>query len=222
VVEAVERAIDRAWHAALSRPGVRLFDGPLCRFEGHSISPNGDLTIDLSQTSYRVVVGTNFANPDFADTYGVGVMANPVGVSTGLLTSDGWILMGRRNGSVAYYPNRVHPFAGSLEVEDQIDIFDNVRRELSEELSLESKDIARIVCLGIAEDTNLRHPETIHMAWTNRTRPEIEQTVHADEHNGVWCVRAEPDAIEAAISSDTTLTPIARAVLKAYAEQLPV
>lgn len=176
------------------------------------------MTIDLSHTRYRVVVGTNFANPDFVDTYGANVMANPVGVSTGLMTSDGWIIMGRRNDSVAYYPNRVHPFAGSLEVEEQIDIFTNVRRELREELSLESKDIIRIVCLGIAEDAMLRHPETIHLTWTHRTRAEIERQVHADEHQGVWCIRATPDAIRDAMANNPTLTPIAKSVITAYSE----
>ena len=42
-------------------------------------------------------------------------LANPVGVSPALLSADNFLIMGRRNASVAYYPNRIHPFAGALE-----------------------------------------------------------------------------------------------------------
>ena len=211
----VDAAIDAAWAEASSRPGVRLFDGPLCRFEGMRRENDG-LVIDLSQTSYRIVVGTNFAHPEFFDQFGVDVMANPVGVSTALLTRDNWLMMGRRNASVAYYPNRVHPFAGSLEVESQIDVFTNVRRELREELSLGDSDIESITCLGLAEDMRLRHPETIFLTRTSLARGQIESQVHADEHQSTWCVNAESNAVRRAIADDESLTPIARAVLAAW------
>jgi hypothetical protein len=48
-------------------------------------------------------------------------------VSPALLTADGFLMMGRRNASVAYYPNRVHPFAGALDPGDA-DMFAAVRR----------------------------------------------------------------------------------------------
>jgi 8-oxo-dGTP pyrophosphatase MutT (NUDIX family) len=216
----VESAIEAAWAEACGRPGVRLFDGALCRFEG--MRREGDsLTLDLSRTSYRIVVGTNFSHPEFADTYGPSVMANPVGVSTALLTSDGWIMMGRRNASVAYYPNRVHPFAGSLEIEDQIDVFQNVRRELREELSLAPEMIESVLCLGLAEDMRLRHPESIFVTRTPLSRRQVESQVHADEHHSTWQTRADATTAMRAAERDPILTPIARAVLTAWARANP-
>jgi 8-oxo-dGTP pyrophosphatase MutT (NUDIX family) len=218
IVPEIEQAIDDAWRTTLARPGVHLFDGPVCRFEGMQ-TRDGVMTIDLSPTSYRIVVGTNFCNPNFADIYGPDVMANPVGVSTGLLTSDGFLMMGRRNARVAYYPNRVHPFAGSLEVEETIDLFANVRRELREELSLAADQIEKIVCLGLAEDGRLRHPETIYMAWTSLNHDQVARQVHADEHHAAWHVQNDPDAIRAALAGANELTPIARAVLLAHGRE---
>jgi 8-oxo-dGTP pyrophosphatase MutT (NUDIX family) len=216
VVPEVDSAIERAWAEVTARPGVRLFDGPLCRFE--AMRREGDvLTIDLSVTSYRIVVGTNFANPEFVDRYGVDVMANPVGVSTALQTRDGWLMMGRRNASVAYYPNRVHPFAGSLEVEDEIDLFANVRRELIEELSLDESQIESITCLGLAEDLRLRHPETLYVTRTSLTREQVESQLQADEHHGTWHVKADRDAAMRVVERDELLTPVAQAVLTAWA-----
>ncbi len=213
----VDQAIDRAWVETSSKPGVRLFNGRVCRYEAHRIAATNPptLTIDLSYTDYRTVVGTNFANPQFADEYGPQVMANPLGVSTGLVTADGYLMFGRRNRSVAYYPDRIHPFAGSIEVEDSIDLFANVRRELREELSLESDAIDQIICLGLAEDMRLRHPETIYMTWTRCTREQIEQQVDTEEHHAAWSVKATPQAIDGVLANEPALTPIAKAVIEA-------
>lgn len=206
----VESRIETAWQATLARPGVRLYDGPICRFENAHV--DGDrLTVDLSRTSYRVFVGTNFVNPHFADDYGPDVMANAMGVSTGLLTADGFWMMGRRNTSVAYYPGRVHPFAGSIELADDIDLFANAERELREELHLTNDDITGTRLVGLVEDTTLRHPEAIFMARTTRTRDAVAAGLDADEHDGVWSVANDADAVAAALA-DAELTPVARAV----------
>lgn len=209
----VEPAIQRAWEEALSRPGVRLFDGPVCRME--SMHWQGeDLWIDLSQTSYRIVIGTNFANPHFADTYGPHVMANPLGVSTLVLTADKYLMMGRRNDSVAYYPNRVHPFAGSLEVQaDPIDLFHNIRRELREEIGLTSAEIESIIFIGLAEDLNLRHPESLFLTRTYLTRREIEARLDPAEHQNTWSIHASVEPVRQILDSPDALTPIAQSLL---------
>ncbi|MDB5326590.1 MAG: hypothetical protein JWM57_2159 [Phycisphaerales bacterium] len=211
VVDAVEHAVDVAWRTILARPGVRLFDGPICRFEAFHVVDER-LVIDLSRTSYRIFVGTNFCHPEFADTYGVEVMANSMGVSAGLLTADGYWMMGRRNASVAYYPGRVHPFAGSIELADEIDLFANARRELREELNLTDATVDVTRLLGLVEDTALRHPESIFLARTTLTHDAVAAGLDADEHDGIWSSPATPDATAAALRQKE-LTPVARAVL---------
>src|SRR2546423_316715 len=86
--------------------------------------------------------------PILADRFGPQVLANPVGVSPALLTADNYLMMGRRNASVAYYPGRIHPFAGALDPQDS-DVFAAVRRELKEELAFEIQDVTEIFCTGI-------------------------------------------------------------------------
>ena len=211
VVPRVERQIDEAWRRTLTRPGVNLYDGPVCRFESARVD-GGLLRVELSRTSYRILVGTNFANPHLADEYGDGVMANSMGVSTGLLTADGFWIMGRRNACVAYYPNRVHPFAGSIELAEHVDLFDNAERELREELRLPAEAISGTTWAGLVEDTALRHPESIFFARTDRTRDEVAGGLDAAEHDGVWSVPNEADAVADAMTGEA-LTPVARAVL---------
>ncbi len=211
-VPAVEAAIDAAWAAKAARPGVRLFDGPMCRLDAWRPTPGG-LHLTLSPTSYRPFVGTNMANPILADVYGPDVMANPVGVSPVLLTADGFLMFGRRNASVAYYPGRVHPFAGSMEPSD-VDIFAAVRRELAEELSLAAADVSDLRCTGVAEDVALRQPELIFAAATAVTRAGVEARLDPAEHGGTWAVPATSAAVATAIATDRNrLTPVAVASL---------
>jgi hypothetical protein len=207
----IERLIDTAWAETLARPGVKLFDGPMCRMESWSATTEL-LEISLSDTSYKPFLGTNLAHPELADLFGRDVMANPVGVSPALETADGYLLFGRRNSSVAYYPERVHPFAGALEPKDDGDLFAAVRRELLEELSLTESQIVDVRCTGIAEDLALRQPELIFRVKSSASREQIESQLQTEEHRESVAIEAKPDAVSRAIA-DAHLTPVAIASL---------
>lgn len=215
ILPEIEILIEEAWQTALSRPGVRLFDGPMCRLEKWEAVPQ-NLSLDLSVTSYKPFMGTNLAHPELAEKFGRDVMANPVGVSPALHTADDFLLLGRRNATLAYYPNRTHPFAGALEPRDQGDLFAAVRRELAEELSLRDPEIAEIRCTGIAEDRALRQPELLFRVRTTLTRQQIESQVHADEHGGSVAIPASREALADAIR-EPALTPVAVASLLLWA-----
>ncbi len=214
IVPEVERLIDESWQRATCRPGVKLFDGAVARCESISVADDV-LRITLSRTSYRIVVGTNFENPRLADTVGSHVMANPLGVSAGLITIDGHLVFGRRNASVAYYPERVHPFAGSLEVRDSVSLFDDVRRELQEELNFAPRDVESVVCLGVVEDLRMRHPETVYVVRTPRTLDAVRATMDPEEHASLW--HAPLDRLADAMT-DESLTPFAHAVVERLLE----
>lgn len=214
----VETAIDRAWQEVNARPGVTLFDGPVCRLEAF-VASQEELQLCVSTTTYRINVGTNFCHPEFAAQYGRDVMANPVGVSAGLVSSDGFLLMGRRNGSVAYYPHKLHPFAGSLEVRESINLFDDVRRELREEVHLSTDQISHIECIAIVEDQKLLHPETIFHVRSTLTCKELQRKVHSEEHGSSEAVSCSPAALRT-FSERDDLTPVGAAVAIRLAEIL--
>src|SRR5439155_2700482 len=188
---------------------------PMCRLESIVASPRR-LELTLSRTSYKPFLSTNLHNAHLADQFGAQVLANPVGLSTALQSADGWLLLGRRSDSVAYYPGRVHPFAGTLEPHDPLDLFAEVRRELREELSLDDADIADMKCIGLAEDRHLRQPELIFHVRTVRTREQIQSTLDLAEHDSIYAVASRPDQIAAAMA-DPALTPIAGASLALFA-----
>jgi 8-oxo-dGTP pyrophosphatase MutT (NUDIX family) len=210
-VPEVESAIETAWTLAMARPGVHLFDGPMCRLESVNATDTR-LRLELSKTSYKIFLGTNMTHPEFADQFGPDVMANPVGLSPALLTSDRYLLLGHRSDRVAYYPGRIHPFSGSLEPTDA-DLFAAVERELMEELSMDSGEICEISCTGIAEDESLRQPEFIFAAESIRTRSEIEARLDRLEHQSIFAIAAGAEGIENTLHNEPQLTPVAKASL---------
>ena len=203
IVPAVEAAIDRAWAEASGRLGPKLFDGPMCRLERLEASPT-ELQLWVSPTSYKPFLGTNLTNPDTPPD----ARANGLGLSTALVTRDDWLMLGRRNASVAYYPNRVHPFAGSLEPRDIGDIFNGARRELAEELRFTPADVAELRCIGIIDDARIKQPEIIFSAQSTRTRSEIEAMLDAAEHHACVAVEASPGPVEMQLA-DPLMTPVA-------------
>ena len=208
----VESLVEREWADATRSPNVQLFDGPMTRLEGSAAGPGGGLRLVLSRTSYKYFFGTNLTRPDLADRYGPGVLANPVGLSAALETVNGFLLLGRRTDTVAYYPGRIHPFAGALEPGDGPDVFAAVLRELREELSLEPHDVDHLRCAGLVEDDSLRQPELIFLARCRLSRRRVEEKLDPVEHNGVYPVPATPGGVAGA-TSDPALTPVAVASL---------
>jgi 8-oxo-dGTP pyrophosphatase MutT (NUDIX family) len=201
----VRELIESEW-AAAARPGVVLYDGPTCRLEGFSADASG-LTLRLSEVSYKIFVTTNLMHPELADAYGPGVLANSLGVGTPVFSSDGFVIMGRRNQTVVWYPGRTHPFAGALEPGDG-DPFVAGRRELHEEAALEDPDLLSIRCLGVVEDFSIRQPEVILRADVRLTRAQVESNVARDEHHAVHAIAATPGNIASAVN-DPALTPAA-------------
>jgi len=211
IVPEVEAATERAWNELLAKPGINLFDGPMVRLISFHADPNR-LELEVGETTYKPFVGTNMAHPEFADQYGVEVMSNPVGVSPLLISVDGYLLLGRRQATLAYYPSRIHPFAGAMEPKDTGPI-QAVRRELREELALDHHDVAEIRCTGIVEDHLLRQQELVLVAHCTRTRDALIAKLDNDEHHDAWSIPATSEAVVDAFTAEPSLTPVARAAM---------
>lgn len=209
-IEQIEKIIEQEWQAARRRPGVKLFDGPMCRLEYFRAGQK--LELGLSSTSYKIFWGTNLTHAELADEFGPEALANPLGLSCALESADGFLMLGRRNASVAYYPQRVHPFAGSLEPANALNPFADARRELAEELGFGDADISGIECIGLLEDASLRQPELIFGVKSTRTRYQIESAVDPGEHDGCIAIPGDAKKAEAALA-EPALTPVARGTL---------
>ncbi|MEM7808276.1 MAG: hypothetical protein AAF561_09220, partial [Planctomycetota bacterium] len=206
--------LSRPWDREKQRLGKRLFDGAMCRYEGHEVV-DGRLVLRVSRTSYRVFVNTNLFGPRDLPA---ACRCNPIGVSATLECADGVLLFGRRGSGVAYYPNRLHPFAGSLEWRDEIDVFAECRRELNEELSLTADELTDLVVAGVVEDVDLRHPEVVLHAVTSLTSDAVAARLDREEHDDVFRVPANADGVAAALADDR-FTPVSHASMQLWQQR---
>jgi 8-oxo-dGTP pyrophosphatase MutT (NUDIX family) len=195
IIPDIEKIIAQTWTEQTSRPDSILFDGTMSRLESFQ-TQGPELHLNLSTTSYRIFLGTNLYHADLAQQFGRPALANAIGMSAALLTADGQLVMGRRNNRVAYYPNRIHPFAGSLEPRDVPNIFDGIRRELEEELRLDNDDVTDLRMLAIIEDRRLFQPEFIFFAQTPLTASALCDSLDQSEHDSLWMHDATADALE--------------------------
>ncbi|HZZ43973.1 MAG TPA: NUDIX hydrolase [Tepidisphaeraceae bacterium] len=215
----IEQTINHLWTQGLSQTPL-LFDGPMCRLE--SITPPSpspelqpwdppppNITLHISPTSYKIFFGTNLHQPHLFPQYGPTPLANPIGLSAAVLTSDHYLLLGQRNSSVAYYPNRIHPFAGSLEPSDP-DPFSAIQRELHEELSLPPNDLHNLTLLGILEDAHLHQPELIFQVSVPQTLATLRSQLDPTEHHSIHPIPLSslPQSL-----SNPHLTPVAQGTL---------
>jgi 8-oxo-dGTP pyrophosphatase MutT (NUDIX family) len=210
--------IDHAWEIAAARPGVHLFDGPLCRLEKFHDDDAG-LHLSLSRTSYRLFMGTNGNHPQWAEQYGQQVMANPVGTSVALVSADGQLVFGRRSTAVALYPGFAHPFGGTMEPTNDgspVDVLEEIRRELREEAGITHHDLTDLRIIALIEDLHLRQPELVYAARTSLTASEIAQRLDHHEHTACWLLPDQREAIDATLFGKETITPVLAGVLLAW------
>ena len=203
---AVERGIELEWERALRGKRATLFDGPMCRLE--AFRAGDGLELDLSRTSYKIFWGTNLNHNEIWREHGADVMANGIGMSCAVQSAEGWLVLGKRSMKVAYYPGRVHPFAGTLEPAEPMDVMGEMRRELREELGLEASELGKMTCVGIIEDASILQPELVFEATSLLSRAEIGKKLDQSEHDG--CVWVEPAVAEVDWALEKPeLTPVA-------------
>ncbi len=227
---AIEEAIARTWEAelALAREGERmLFNGDLIRLVEARVTAD-QLHLDLGPTCYRDFLGTNLHNASMVLQCGVRHLANPLGISSTVLTSDGFLVFGRRGPRVSYHAGYLHTFGGILEPSDrdagaQFDLFGCASRELTEELGVRRDEIAEIIIAGLVRDRNILQPELLFEATLTASRAELsarfDPTLPDQEHTGLEFVRDEPEAMVAFLKRSAPVAPVAAAALLLHGRQ---
>jgi len=261
VTPELEALIERTWtqrRAEAARTGQVLYNGPMARLlrwsmEGEPAARRRTLRLETSPTDYRHFLGTNFAggarsasisaDQDHGARFAPDAFANPLGTSALVVTSDGWLLLGRRSEKLACHGGYLHSFGGTLEPQDQVgpdrmDVFRAMRRELREELGLDNDDVQELACTGLVRDTSIHQPELLFDAVLAVSRsdvlarlnlPEPRALARADltgveprradprdqnpEHTAIECCLDEPEAIVPFVDGTERIAPVALASL---------
>jgi len=220
----VERMIEKTWRKCLHDAGLQghtLFDGRLCRLA--SVQRDGaKLNLSIGLTGYREFLGTNAFNSNLIHKYGQEVLANPVGISATIISSDGYVLLGLRSSNVMLCPGCIHPIGGIMDAPEQLsgsaDPFAAMAGELEQEIALVKGSIRQIVCIGLVRDKKTVQPELIFDVHTDvdvaTIRQNHLQAVDADEHSELITMRDHPAIVVDFLSENRSrMTPIAQASL---------
>lgn len=183
--------VDAIWSRELDRSrtqDVILYDGPLCRLDAFNIT-GSRLTLHLSRTSFKEFLGTNLTRADIQHRYGSSAMANPLGVSAGVATSDGFLVLARRSRHVIHHGGRIHTLGGILEPPREAgvvpDPFAAVRKELLAEMNLSAEQIQDVLCLGLVRERKIAQPELV-----------FDVTARIEAHDLTKQTATAPEAVE--------------------------
>jgi len=217
----IDEAIAATWErerVQAAERGRTLFDGELGRLvraEATTVA----LHLELGITCYRDFVGTNLCRDSLASCEHPDALANPLGTSVTVLTSDGFLAFGRRSEQVNYHGQHLHAFGGMLERADRrtgggYDVFGAAVRELGEEINVRLEMIAEIVIVGLVRDVSILQPELLFEASVSLSREELEAQFRlapeGDEHARIEFVPAERDGVVAFLEGAAPVTPVAK------------
>ena len=180
--------MDTLWEQKLAtayEQHIPLFDAPLFRFVAVEAQHDGTLHLLLGDTGYKEYVTTRV--PEFAQGRKREELGNALSVCSVVETSDGYILLDRRQG-VDVYVGRYHVIGGFFErdrdstVTKQPDPFGAMRREIREETGILQSDIHEQFCLGVVYDIATPHAEmcfltclSIPLAEVYNRKPEEDE-----------------------------------------------
>ena len=222
--DSIEELIEKSWQEQTERArgaGTKIFNGQLCRLISHRCN-NDHLDLTLGPVSFREFIGTNATQAYIRHLHGQEVMADPLGVSAAVCTSDGLIVMGMRSSNMIQYAGRIHPVGGTVEPPETSgaspDPFKAIVGELHEETAVPPEKVSSILCLGLVRDRNTVQPELIFDCHVDcdvvslfaaaATAPD------AAEHSSMVPIRDHPGAVVSFMEQYfSQLTPVAMATL---------
>ena len=184
----IQAWIDAFWEQKLAiarEQNIPLFDAPLYRFVEVEAKADGTLHLVLGDTGYKEYVTTRVL--EFSQGRKREELGNALSVCSVVETSDGYILLDKRQG-VDVYVGRYHVIGGFFErdrdstVSKRPDPFGAIRREIREETGILQSDIREQFCLGVVDDTATPHAEmcfltclTIPLTEVHNRLPEEDE-----------------------------------------------
>jgi 8-oxo-dGTP pyrophosphatase MutT (NUDIX family) len=184
---AIQAWMDTLWEQKLAlarEQGIPLFDAPLFRLVEAGSTPGGTLRLVLGDTGYKEYVTTRV--PEFARGRKRAELGNALSVCSVVETSDGYILLDKRQG-VDVYVGRYHVIGGFFERDrdstgsQQPDPFGAICREIREETGIQLSDIREQYCLGVVYDVVTPHAEMCFLTQLNIPLVEVYQRVPEED-----------------------------------------
>ncbi|HEV2582805.1 MAG TPA: NUDIX hydrolase [Ktedonobacteraceae bacterium] len=187
ITPAIQSWMDDYWERRLAiakTQGYPLFDTPLYRYISVETCDDSTLQLLVGDTGYKEYVTTRA--PEFFNGRGRQELGNALSVCSVVETSDGLILLDKRQG-VDVYAGRYHVIGGYFErdrdnaLDGQPDPFAAMRREIREETGITGEDIQEQFCLGLVYDVATPHAELCFLTRLGITLAETQTRVPEED-----------------------------------------
>ena len=179
----LEQQIESAWKTKL-RENPKMYPGPMLMVKTWWLE-NKQLHLALGYTDFREYIGTRRLQD--LRRYSYYHLANPIGVSTALITADGKLVIAKRlSGDKTDFIDAIGGYVSPTEdliSSGRVDFFHAAKREIAEELDFKNvqeleRFISNIRCLGlIYEYAELCHPQLVFVARTTLSSKDIEPRI---------------------------------------------
>lgn len=149
------------------------FDGALLRMTSHQLN-DGNLIVSASRTSFSAYVVTR--PPEFQVKYGDAERADPIGLTAIVRTVDDQIIVTVRSLTADQNPGALYLIGGyaePCESDGPVDLFDEAKREVEEEIAVFDIDRSASCGVGLAYDPTFCHPELFLVMPSKSTAASI-------------------------------------------------
>lgn len=174
-----------------------------------------ELTLFVGRTYYREYLGTNRTHPEWHTEFGDECMANLLGVSVCLETSDGMIVLEDRSPRVATYSGFYH-VKPSGHPPAPHDLTSAIMQQAKGELALEKQELALLACSGLIRALPERKPEVTFIGQTPVSSHELQERVSRRqwETERLFFLECDPDILRKfLVSQQARTTPPGHASL---------
>jgi 8-oxo-dGTP pyrophosphatase MutT (NUDIX family) len=168
----VEEVRKSTWAAVCAkRPAA--FDGSLLRMASYWVDGER-LSIAASRTRFSAYVATR--HPAFASEYPDADRADPLGLTAIVLTTDGNVIVTKRSLLADQNPGGLYLIGGYAEPgesDGRVDLFNEIAREVEEEIAVRDVSRSEAIAIGLAYDPVFCHPELFLLMPSKSTAADI-------------------------------------------------
>ena len=176
----IENRVELEWEKAEKK---NIFNGNVYSLIKYELIED-ELHYWLQKTDYKHFWATNL---QLSNSLKSTDLASILAVCAVIETSDSKIIIGKRSSKLAESKSVWHVIGGSI---DQISksetAFNAIRKEMREEIGLESDDIEKVECIGLGRNNKISKPEFLFYVICNITSEKLKSkmsiAIDIDEH----------------------------------------
>lgn len=188
--------INKDWQDRL-KENPYMFNGELVNFQNVT-QLGGQLIIEGGVTDFKTHMASS--GKKFKDRFRKEFVRSGAGMSAIVVTRDNYVLLAQRGKKTSKPGTMINAPAGFIDLSnknnnDEIDIFDEFKRELKEETLINPEEIKESYCAGLVRGNYTSVPDLVILAITELSSGEIADRINksnTEQEDNIIFVKNDP------------------------------